>query len=381
MLQLEAAILVAQAGNPTIGQVPLPDGSTHPAQFETFGKVFRPIRDLEPWLVGATGVSDVGLVLATKPRRASAHWLRMTAGAEAVHEALIAKHIQYDIIRLDRDNSAYKCIVLAEQTALSDAEVEKLRAYVQAGGKLVAAGNSSLFDETGAQRANFALADVFGLDYAGAVPADFIYLQLSNATLKSAVTPQVILIDQAGVATTLKSGRQLGAMAEPEARRTDATTVLWGDAPPHWAHAHPGLVENNFGRGTSRYLAFPPKCDGLPNLWIKHLVGVLVAEAVSEPLLTTNAGPGIEITLNRQQGRLVLHLCNLYAGDPARLSIGDDLPMASGIEVTLNLARLGLSGERSVYAAPSTPVEHAASAGQLTIKVPAFAIHAVIAVE
>ena len=381
MLQLEAAILVAQAGNPTIGQVPLPDGSSHPAQFETFGKVFKPIRDLEPWLVHATGVSDVGLVLAAKPRQASGHWLRMTAAAEAVHEALIAQHIQYDVIRLDRDISAYKCIVLAEQTALSDAEVDKLRDYVAAGGTLIAAGNSSLFDETGAPRGNFALADVFGVDHAGSVPADFIYLRLDKASLQASVTPQVILADQTGVAVTLKGGRQLGTVAEPEARRTDATTVLWGDAPPDWAHSHPGLVENSFGRGTARYLAFPPKCDGLPNLWIKRLVGILVDDAVSENLLTTNAGPGIEITLNRQAGRLVLHLCNLYAGDPARLSIGDDLPMAAGIEVTLNLLRLGLSEVRSVYAAPSGSVEHVTVGGQLTIKVPDFAIHAVIAIE
>ena len=142
MLRLESAILVAQAGNPTIGQVPTPDGATHPDQFDTFGAVFRPIRAIEPWLVDAEGVSDVGIVLAAKPRSASAHWQRMTASAEAVHEALIAHHIQYDIVRLDRDISKYRAVVLAEQTALSDAEVEALRAYVKGGGRLIATGNA-----------------------------------------------------------------------------------------------------------------------------------------------------------------------------------------------------------------------------------------------
>ncbi|HEV2514252.1 MAG TPA: alpha-amylase family protein [Devosia sp.] len=381
ILQLEAAILVAQAGNPTIGQVPLPDGSTDPGQFDTFGKVFHPIKALEPWLVGAIGVSDVGLVLASKPRKASAHWLRMTASAEAVHEALITQHVQYDIVRLDKDISSYRAIVLAEQTALSDAEVAKLGAYVQGGGTLIAAGNASLFDENGKQRADFALADVFGVNYAGAVPADFVYLTLEDDALKSTVTPLPILVDQPGVAVTLAGGRSLGRLAEPEARRTDATTVLWGDAPPDWEHAHPGLVEHRFGAGVCRYLPFPIKCDGIPNLWIKRLVGVLVADAVADPLLSTNAGPGIEVTLNRQGGRLVIHLCNHHAGDPNRLSIGDNVMRVSGVEVSLDLARAGLSAAGSIYAAPGTSLAHRTEDGKLLIAVPDFSIHSVVVVE
>lgn len=381
MLQLEAAITVAQAGNPTIGHAPQPDGSAHPASFKTFGKVFHPLREIEPFLVGAEGVADVGLVLAAKPRQASTHWQRMAAGAEAAHEALIAKHVQFDIVRLDRDISGYRCLVLAEQSALSDAEIETLRAYVNKGGTLIATGNSSLFDEHGQRRANFGLADVLGVDHAGPVPADFIYLSLKDERLQAAVTPQLILVDRPGIATTLNGGTEMASVAEPEARRTDATTVLWGESPPLWRHAHPGIVENRVGKGVSRYLAFPIKCDGPPNMWIKQLVGVMVADAVGEPLLRTNAGPGIEITLNRQAGRYVLHLCNHYAGDPARLSIGDDLPMVSGIEVELDLKRLGLDSVRSVRQAPKGEVTYEVAGGRLGLGVPDFAIHTVIAIE
>jgi hypothetical protein len=381
MLQLEAAILVAQAGNPTIGQVPQPDGSTDPGQFEAFGQVFRPIRDIEPWLVDAEGVSDVALVLAAKPRAASAHWQRMTASAEAVHEALIAEHLQYDIVRLDRDISAYQAVVLAEQTALSDAEVEKLRTYVQGGGHLIAAGNASLFDERGRRRGDFALADVLGIRCAGPVPADFVYLVLDDPDLGARVTRQPILVDQAGVAVTLAGGRLLGRLAEPEARRTDATTVLWGDAPPDWGHSHPGLVAHAFGQGSALYLPFPIKCDGVPNLWIKRLVGALVKGAVERPLLTTNAGPGIEVTLNRQAGRFVVHLCNHYAGDPGRLSIGDNLMAAAGLTLELDLDRLGLDKLGRVYAAPTGTVDHMVEGRRLSITVPPFTIHSLIVVE
>lgn len=380
ILQLEAAIVVAQAGNPVIGQVPTPDGATDPAQFETFGKVFRPIRELEPWLVGAEGVADVAVVCASKPRKASAHWLRMTAGAESVHEAMIAQHLQYDIVRLDKDISGYRAVVLAEQTALSDAEVEKLRIYVREGGTLIAAGNVSLFDERGRRREDFGLADVFGVTYAGVVPADFVYLQLDDEGLRDAVTATPIIADQAGVAVTLAGGKVLGRLAEAEARRTDATTILWGDSAPDWDHTHPGLVENRFGKGVCRYLAFPVRCDNIPNVWIKRLVGVLVAEAVDDPLLTTTAGPGVEITLNQQKGRLVLHLCNHHAGDPNRLSIGDNMLMLSGIEVVLDHRRAGLATVSTVSAAPSGEVRHRLAGGKLTLSVPDFTISSVIVI-
>lgn len=382
ILQLEAAIVVAQAGNPVIGQVPTADGATDSAQFETFGKVFRPIRELEPWLVGATGVSDVAVVCASKPRSASAHWLRMAAGAEAVHEAMIAQHIQYDIVRLDSDLSRYSTVVLAEQTALSDDEIEALRTFVRDGGNLIAAGNASLFDENGHRRPDFALADVFGVSHVDDVHTDFVYLQLDDEGLRETVTAVPIIADQTGVAVRLSGGQLLGRLLEPEARRTDATTILWGDSSPDPELTHPGLVEHSFGKGTCRYLAFPVRCNDIPNVWIKRLIGVLVRDAIDQPLLSTTAGPGVEVTLNRQQGRLVLHLCNHHAGDPNRLSIGDNLLTVGGIEITLDHVRAGLDTVRRVSVAPSGEVvDHEMVEGGIRFEVPALDIHRAIVIE
>jgi hypothetical protein len=381
-LRLEAAICIAQGGNPVFGQVPHTDGSTDAEQFRTFGKMFRPIREIEPWLVGAKGVADVGLVCASKPRQASGHWLRMTAGAEAAHEALLAHHVQYDIVRLDRDISHYRAIVLAEQTALGDEEAEKLRAYVQGGGTLIATGQSGLFDGRGKPRADFALADVFGIRYAGPVPAEFVYLRLDDETLAEAVTHVPIIADQIGVAVTLAGAETLGRLAEPEARRTDATTVLWCDSSPDWNHVHPGLVEHRYGKGICRYLAFPVRCDNMPNVWIKRLLGVLAVQAVERPLLRTNASAGVEVTLNRQGGRLVLHLVNHHGGDPNRLSIGDTMLSIAGVEVTLNHRAAGLDAVARVSLAPggeTVPFERVPEG--IRFVVPAFTIHAVLGID
>ena len=61
----------------------------------------------------------------------------------------------------------YAVVVLANAAALSDSQVAALRAYVRAGGGLVATGETSLGDELGRPRRDFALADLFGVVYKG----------------------------------------------------------------------------------------------------------------------------------------------------------------------------------------------------------------------
>src|SRR5262249_44563243 len=61
----------------------------------------------------------------------------------------------------------YRVLVLADAAALSTAQCDAIRQYVQRGGSLVATFASSLFDEYGVRRADFGLADVFGVSLAG----------------------------------------------------------------------------------------------------------------------------------------------------------------------------------------------------------------------
>jgi hypothetical protein len=57
----------------------------------------------------------------------------------------------------------YKVLVLADQDALSDAQCSRIRAFVAAGGGLVATGTSSMRTEWRLHRSKFGLADLFGI--------------------------------------------------------------------------------------------------------------------------------------------------------------------------------------------------------------------------
>jgi hypothetical protein len=63
----------------------------------------------------------------------------------------------------------YRVLILPNAACLSDEQCEVIRNYVRHGGGLVATCETSLCDELGGPRENFALQDVFGTSYAGRV--------------------------------------------------------------------------------------------------------------------------------------------------------------------------------------------------------------------
>jgi hypothetical protein len=81
-------------------------------------------------------------------------------------QSLIQARIPFAII-FDRhlsDLSAYKVLVLADQDALSDAQVASIRAFASAGGSVIATGRTSLMNEWRLVRPKLGLADVLGVD-------------------------------------------------------------------------------------------------------------------------------------------------------------------------------------------------------------------------
>ncbi len=380
-LGVENAIALAHGGSMVFGQAPFADGASDPAQFAGLAEVFQPVREIEPWLTEAPGFSDIGLVMAPKPRTASKRWGVALDGAEAFHDAMIDRHLQYDIIQLDRDLSPYQLVVLPDQAALSDAELETLRDYVRGGGALLASGCSSLWDENGRRRADFGLTDVFGLSYQREAGADFVYLRLGADELAADVTALPILIDEVALQVAPTSAQVLYDFVLPESRRTEATTILWGDAAPDESKRLPGILHNQFGDGTCTYIAAPLRTKGMPNVWVKRLMGALAANLVEQPVLSTNASAGVELVLNQQTGRIVVHLINRYRGSVDQPSFQDNGITLRDIRIELDLSRMAIDTVSRVYIAPDIALDFETNGEKLQTTLPELALHAVLVFE
>ena len=356
-------------------------GATDQAQFDGFGQVFRPVLEIEPWLRDASGVSDIGLVFAPKPRTASNLWGIMQDGAEAFHDVLLDMRLQYDIIQFDADLSQYQLLILPDQAALSDEELDKLRAYVREGGKLLASGCSALWDETGKRRADFGLADVFGASYQRDAGSEFVYLRLTGGGLRETVTALPILIDKTPLQVKARDSEVIAEFILPEAGRSEATTVLWGDAAPDDSKRIPAIMRKAFGQGECAYIAAPLRAQGMPNAWVKRFMAVLAAQLVERPVLKTNAPAGVEVVLNRQGQRHIIHLLNRYSGSVDHLSWKDERFELRDIAIELDLSRLAMNAVQRVFQAPDIDLAHEVSAGRLSILLPALSCHAVIVIE
>ena len=100
------------------------------------------------------------------------------------YQALIEARIPFEMVHdrlLDADHLArFKTLILPNIAALSDEQCRQLRAFVERGGGLVATYETSLYDEWGVRRADFGLADLFGVSFRGRAdgPMRNAYLRL-----------------------------------------------------------------------------------------------------------------------------------------------------------------------------------------------------------
>src|SRR5262245_43886441 len=82
------------------------------------------------------------------------------------YQALVEARTPFEMVHdrlLDSDHlAAFKTLILPNIAALSDEQCAQLRRFVEGGGGLVATFETSLYDQWGARRPDFGLADLFG---------------------------------------------------------------------------------------------------------------------------------------------------------------------------------------------------------------------------
>ncbi len=79
---------------------------------------------------------------------------------------LFESHIPFEILPVDLLDQLhkYEVLILPDVTALSNSDLDKIRAYVNGGGKIISTGFTSYLNEDGSGRGGFGLQDVFGAE-------------------------------------------------------------------------------------------------------------------------------------------------------------------------------------------------------------------------
>jgi len=159
---LRIAEAMAYNGN-NLGMV----GDVHPEGIKLTPEAKRYIDFFHGQRTALAGTEPVGDVAVLRAFAAvEFNPARALVAATLAEQTLIQHHIPFDII-FDRhlsDLGRYQALILADQDALGDAQAAAIRRFVEAGGGLVATGNSSLLTDWRVRRRKFALADLFGID-------------------------------------------------------------------------------------------------------------------------------------------------------------------------------------------------------------------------
>src|ERR1035438_5789666 len=142
---------------------------------ETPKKYFAWTAKHDPHFVNKRTVANVGVVIGqsthlfykTQPDATMQQFLN------GMYYALLEGRFMFDFVHEDRMElerlSKYSALILPNVAMLSDAQCEQLRAYVKAGGSLLATFETSLYDENNKIRENFGLADIFDIKKTGEV--------------------------------------------------------------------------------------------------------------------------------------------------------------------------------------------------------------------
>ena len=142
-------------------------------QYTTAEALFTWHRDNEAYLVNREPVATVGMGWSQD----NVHFFgrddaatRFSQPWAGVRGALIQGRIPYLPVHLDhveRDGGRLRVLVLANVGGMSDRQCAAVRAFVAAGGSLVTTAETSLYDEDGQRRDDFALADLLGVHHLG----------------------------------------------------------------------------------------------------------------------------------------------------------------------------------------------------------------------
>lgn len=296
-------------------------------------------------------------------------------------EALLLSHTAAKVVLEDDDFGGVHVLFLPNTACLSDQLCKKVRRFVRAGGGLVATYETSLYDETGARRDDFALADVFGASFERhgpqcsfaetGVDGGWIaaYMQLTAKSDLFGDLPGDFRFPVGGKTLHVRPKRSAAVpagLAEP--------TRYYCDFPGKPTR-HPGVVVRSYGKGTCVYLPWQAgrACEDHGLADVQRLVSA-AARFVRRrpPLLETDLPDTVTVTLRRvRSGDVLIHLVNLST-DPAREVCA--VAPAAKASITLRLPRVGKA--RALVAAKMLKTRRTGRA--LRISLPAIGPHEVI---
>lgn len=163
-LRYEAGLSLAFGAKCSIGDQLHPSGRLNETTYRIIGVAYEEVERKEPWCKDAKPCIDVGVLGEEAVNAKTADRDTKCWGDIGANRMLLEGGYLYSFLDLECDFSRYQVIVLPDSIRLSQELADRLKNYLEGGGRILACGASGLKLEED----SFALC--FGADYAGANP-------------------------------------------------------------------------------------------------------------------------------------------------------------------------------------------------------------------
>ena len=375
-LRYEAALSIANGARVSVGDQLHPLGFMEPATYKLIGKAFAEVEQKEPWLDGVESVADIAILSQEAlfyvqhpgeipPGRLS--WM----GTTGANRILLEGKYLFDIVDTEGDFDKYKVIILTDDSKLDSVTEERLREFVDNGGKILASGESTLrLDGSG-------FAFDLGAKYEGACEYNPAYLRPDFEMEGLFGAAYVIYQPTTAVKAT---GKVLANRENPYFNRTAQHFSSHAHTPNDIEESYPAITLGGDGAYISFniFTEYATKGSLIAKRVVEHVLDVLLKD---DKTLTTNLGSLGVVTLMNQveKNRYVNHL--LYASPVKRgqkTEVIEDILPVYNTEISISM----YVKPKRVYLAPQMkdiPFDY--SDGILTYNVDKFECHQMVVID
>ena len=314
-----------------------------------------------------------------------------------MYHALVEDRMPFEMVNdklLDAEHlKPFKLLILPNIAALSTAQCDQLRSFVNAGGSLVATFETSLYDEEGKARPDFALADVFGVSYDNGVegPMRNSYLHLKKEVNNTQFHPVLKGLEDTPriINTVYRVKVKPGAAAPGTTSFPSPVTLIptYPDLPME--DVYPRVAETDTRElylretGKSRVAYIPGDMDR--SFWQilssdhSTLLRNTIRWALQEEPIVSVTGPGVvDVAVWQQKKSMTVHLVNLTNPMMMKGPFRELLPVTA--QVSINIPKSKKVTAVHLLMSGTTPT-FTNKGGKITLHVPQIIDHEIVALD
>jgi len=379
---LESLATVVHGGASCMELSPTPTGKIQDEALHHVAEAGRYIREMNPFLLNTRPVYDAG-IFQPETEYGGPFGVQPPADWAAV---FLERDIPFAFLYPDAELVSYPLLIL-DGAVIPDLELaKKLAEYVHAGGSLIVECTAAAFGTA----EGAIMSEILGIVGRGKTGSVAHYLSRMDQRIAGGLGADDLIVEGESYRVDVTTAAVLAYYRYELTDRKSIKDLYLNLPPKHDCSNDAAITINHFGRGRAMYVACPLTTVEIRNhkdRWDDcreypiQLADNLARFMINEPLLRGTTPAGVEVVVNRQGGRHIVHLLNNYMYGLYKDSRRGLLKLAD-VPVSINEKRIGHI-RKAYRAAGRNPVDlpiHR-DAPWAEVRIPELSVHDLIVLE